>query len=256
MNDIIVICARDEHIDNLKRCVRCLKGVFKDSVDIGLAVYGIVGFPQSVKVKRFAELKGFQFYDSPRAKTFKYNGYPDCILEIHRPKYPQVPVIMEISNHFNQSYRNVYVIQSDVFVRKDFRPVYEKFMKDNWAFVAPIASTTKPLMKDYSQVISDMIRKKTMSKDLVHSPYRLRFTIITFNKLFTSEVFVRYKSIYNIQDAFLSDSIPVADICLIDLFQKKLLGFEGHLIPTMIGLDYGSTLGPEGIEIYYRHTGT
>lgn len=179
MKRIFVLCGIDSHLPRVENCLKSIKFIYKDSIDIGISTFGNRKQPPSKKLKEYSENMGFIFYDCPRQKFSPLNREFHCC-EI-------LGMLSMFKYYYSLGYDEVYLLHNDMFIFRDFLPRYAKNMKNNWCFITPFVNIDPPPMK-----FEDVIKYSNMKiKDL---PSRLSQTVVIFNPKFINDIYNRYKT--------------------------------------------------------------
>jgi len=176
---IFVICGLDSHLPRIKNCLKSIKFVYKDSIDIGISTFGNKNQKQSKKLKEYSKEHGYIFYDCHRQDFVPLNREFHCC-EI-------IGMFSMYKYYYEIGYDEVYLLHNDMFIFRDFLPVYNEKMKDKWSFITPFVNIDTPPLEFTKVIKYDNMKIKKL-------PSRLSQTIVIFNSNFIKEVYKKYKT--------------------------------------------------------------
>jgi|1_EtaG_2_1085319.scaffolds.fasta_scaffold00652_12 hypothetical protein len=233
---ILVILGVDSHLERIKKCASSIKAVFEDSVDIGIATFGNSFVEPSKKLENFSSKNKFIFYDSPRQNFLdldpnnKNQGFVTTFREFH---VCELLGNLLISKHYyDLGYDEVFLLHNDLFVVRNFLPVYRKNMVSNWAFVVPYtwhgSAKAKISLKELMSSVHKFVKPE--------SGPRFTQTILIFNKQLLKKISQKISNQKSFYEDFLINYNLHGDIALTEIW-KDFFGFEGQPIEENILLD-------------------
>lgn len=248
---IFVVCGTDSQMHLIEKCIPTIKLVYGTSVDIGVATFGNSTIPPSVKLKKFSEENGYIFHDSERQHFLELE---EGIADETQPSEStattkvfhchEMTAFMTVSKYYyDLGYTEVFLFHSDLFIIRDFLPLYRKHMDYNWAFVSQYV--TQPGVAKPSL---DLIDPSTISENgLAAEPgkrlvwVRCATAIMIINKVLIKTLFSKYGDQEGVYNAVLKNYSMYADIALFQMATKGIEYFLGNPIVEETMVDYAHT---------------
>lgn len=209
MKNIIVICAIDEQIEGVKEIAESIEGF----ADVGIATYGNKNCPPTVKLKEFANKRGYKFYDSPRQTFIPLDREFHC---------SEMVAYLNISKHFYEDYDRVYLCHHDIWIKDNPLPYYEKEMTSAWGFVVPLV-----------KIKSGEDRYPKNGFDAKKTNRRLSHEFLIFSKPFVNFFCKGYYTDESLWYSFFIDYDMHSDLMMFDLL-PKYAGFNGKTIDSCV----------------------
>lgn len=236
-DQIFVILGIDSHIERIQKCVSTITKIYGEKVNIGIGTFGNKTVAPSIKLKKFCSERGYIFYDSERQNfltidhTKKNQGFVTTDREFH---VCEILGNITISKHFyDLGYKEVYLLHNDLFVIRDFLPLYRRHMTQNWAFIAPYTCSLLTPKLNINKI------RKIPKENRVTGGYtiidnkrflaRITQTIIIFNPQLIQHLFSKYKNQKRMFMNLLKKYDMHGDIALLQLFDE-FEGFVGNPI--------------------------
>ncbi|MFW5891717.1 MAG: hypothetical protein ACOCUI_05810, partial [bacterium] len=139
---------------------------------------------------------------------------------------------------YDQGYKDVYIIPDTTLILNDVSDIFEKYKKDKWMFICPFVDRTNYYEKKQNSKLEQIPYEEwPNSQEVEKTPYRLRQSIILYNREFIFDLYEKYKNEENIYKEIFSDKISFSDCNLFDFVKKDLLGYRGVPIFEKIGFD-------------------
>ncbi len=228
---IFVVLGVDSHLDRITKCIQTIKAVYGTTAHIGVATFGNETVGPSVKLKQFCEENDYLFHDCERQSFLTIDhsktnqGFITTDREFH---VCELLGNITVSKHFyDLGYKEVYLLHNDLFVVRDFLPLYRKHMTDNWAFVAPyVCASGQPKVSLESIMGTNKLDRG--GRTMVGNRWvlaRVTQTVLLLNPKLIDKLFSKYGDQENIFKSFLSTYNMHGDIALLQLFD----GFEGFV---------------------------
>lgn len=219
MNKIIfVICGKDSHVKRIPFCIKSIKYIYHNNVDIGISTFGSKKLPPSIILKEFSKENNYIFYDSPRQDYTPLNREQHCC---------EIIGMLDISKYFYElGYKQVYLMHNDMFIFRDFVGKYEKNMVNNWSFIVPFINIDPSPLK-YEEAL------KFSGFELRKKPARLSQTIIIFNKLFIQDCYKKYNNGKTMWNNYFKKDCMFGDLGLFDI-AKNFIGYTAKPITDEI----------------------
>ena len=238
---ILVVLGVDSHLSRIKKCISTIKLVYKSNVDVGVATFGNESLEPSVEIKKFCDQEDLLFFDSERQKFLnlshnlgRVHGFIGTDREFH---VCEIIGNISISKYFyDLGYDEVYLLHNDLFVVRDFLPVYRKHMIGHWGFVVPhiCAKHKNKLSIKELEKIDPLVRGDMMHNGSLKS--RFTQTVVIFNKSLINSLYDNFTNNENMYTNFFEKFSYYGDIALVQLFDN-FYGFRGETIEENILID-------------------
>ena len=232
---IFLILGIDSHLPRIKKCISTIDAVYDNTnnFDIGISTFGEPAIPRSILLEEYAKENKYLFFDSERQDFLK-----DPPMTGVHPSHELVGNLT-ISKHFyDLGYDEVYLFHNDMYIVRDFLPLYRSKMKDKWSLVAQLLISKKE--KVYTTI--DKIKSLDGLKRTGDIPNaRVAQALMIINKKLVQKLFRVYGNQENLYKNFLYKYNNCGDIAQLQLFDD-FFGFNGGPIPaateTMIDLSW------------------
>ena len=211
-NTIILLAGIDSHLPRIKEAYSYLSNIYsRNDIDFGITTFGNITLPPSVVLKDYSEKEGFVFYDDKR-QIIPNNREFHCS--------ETLALLSIFKYYYGLGYKDIFILQNDMWILKDFIPLYKEHMIGNWSFVIPFLNinTGSRTKEEYEKAVS------LGSFGVVNTPYRLPQTIITLNKDFVNKVYEVYGDNENLWSTVFSKFYMTGDVSLFDI--PEWLGYK------------------------------
>ena len=247
---VFVVLGVDSHLERIKKCISTIKLVYGDQVDIGVSTFGNGTVPPSRQLESLSKEAGYVFYDSPRQdfiKTSSENSH-------HSSQPPEVQASagefhvceilgnIDISKHYyDMGYEEVFLLHSDLFVVRDFLPLYRSYMTKDWAFVsAYLSDPKKPKPPIGSLNNQPLLHMGEVVVDNETIWVRMAQAVLVLNKDLVNVLFEKYGTQAGVYYSALSNYSMYGDIALAQI-ATGIEGFSGNPVFEDTMLDPAST---------------
>lgn len=248
---IFVVLGVDSHLNRIEKCLSTIKLVYGDNVDIGVATFGNSTVPPSSALKEFSSKNGYTFYDSDRqdfielSSNNKSHSSQPAEVSASGGEFHVCETLgnLAISKHYyDLGYEEVYLLHSDLFVIRDFLPMYRKRMVSNWAFVSAYLSDPTLPKPDISLFASQNdIHNGNITVGGNKVWIRMAQAVLILNKALVNALFDKYATQKDMFDLLLSKYSMYGDIALAQI-AAGLEGFAGNPVIEDTMIDSAATL--------------
>ena len=234
---IFVVLGVDSHLQRIEKCISTIKAVYGDTIDIGVSTFGNGTVKPSVGLSKFSAERGFAFHDSERQNFIETSteatpnsSQPEEVQASSREFHVcELLGNIAVSKHFyDLGYEEVFLLHSDLYVVRDFLPLYRKYMTDKWGFVSAYLSNPsmpKPPLDELSSATDLSNGDIVVDGNVVW--VRMAQAVLILNKDLVRTLFEKYGTQKEIFENVLEGYSLYGDIALAQI-TTGLEGFSGN----------------------------
>ena len=230
---IFVVLGVDSHLQRIEKCISTIQAVYGDTIDIGISTFGNSTVKPSVELSKFSAERGFAFHDSERqdfieisSEATPHSSQPEEVQASGREFHVcELLGNIVVSKHFyDLGYEEVFLLHSDLYVVRDFLPLYRRYMTSKWGFVSAYLSNptvAKPSLDELKSAPDLSNGVVVVDGNAVW--VRMAQAVLTINKGLVDTLFEKYGTQREIFKNALEDYSFYGDIALAQI----ATGFEG-----------------------------
>lgn len=219
---MIVIYAIDERILDVEKCIKSIKKVYGDNIEIALATYGGKNLRKQPIVSAYAIENNLHYYDMPR-QTFITD---DDAKEWHAC---ETLARIETTKHFSDiGHKHIFTMHSDVLIKGLFASEFYKLMHGQWSFIGILLRADKDF--------ATLCNKGSWQIRFENNRARLADIVTIYNPEFINALYREYGNTEGIYNNLLKKSTLWGDLAQFDL-AREWQGFKGVYINEKDDLD-------------------